>query len=319
MRILYFYIVSFFSFLTCESQILTGYGLIYEDDPRYEGYVKGKVYKTNGETIEGLVLFPYTTGNIRFKSSENVDYQELSPQEVKAFTMEIDSFATITNFSPEIIGITVRHFYEKGFVKVLIDGPISLFKHYSLQGIRNSQIVRVESFLLARKEENFTRFLTVPTDKHNFLNTVTDYFKRDEELKAEIIRNQYTFIDLREIVKSYNESYDKTEQHPEWTNVVIFRQRKKQRLDSLKIMMNDTLEFHLGVSDLIKLKTYARINKVCLDNNNCVFFRADKEELQFIESSYSSKKPNATILYVSPLYALPIIKTINRKKEKLSN
>lgn len=300
--------------LDANSQILTGSGMVYEDDPKHDGYVKGKIYDINGKTQEGLVLFPYTHGDIRFKPSEDSEFQKFSAKDLNAFTMKSDSFAVITNFGPEIIGTTLNTFFERGFAKVLIDGPIALYKHYSIQSISNMQIVTVESFILARKEELYTRFTTIPTSKRDFTNAISDYFKRDSNLISKIKQTQPSFLQIRDIVKEYNKSYSVSEQLEEESNVIIFRPKKKERADPLHIYVNDSIEFELDIFDLNRVKTFSRINKICIEGGNCLLFRADHDIPHFIQCSFNSKLDEPQVLYVHPQYADPIVNSIHRKK-----
>ena len=108
----------FWTFIA-HAQIVTGSGMVYEDEVKHTGYVEGKVYKTDGTILQGHINFPYTDADIRFKlNADDKDAQKFTPEHVTGFTLVKDSFATLLNFSPEIYGVASKRFYKKGFVKV---------------------------------------------------------------------------------------------------------------------------------------------------------------------------------------------------------
>src|SRR5688572_22617679 len=183
-------------------QVLTGSGMVYEDEVKYKGFAEGKIYKTDGTVMSGYINFPYTDANIRFKKSKDEkNAQVFTPDEVAGFTLVKDSFATISNFRPETYGYMSTQFYSKGFVKVLVDGPLSLFKHYSLQSGSNYQVVTVESYLVARKEERFSRFFIISTrNAASFTESARRMFRRDAALRDAIQSGRLTFLDLRAMV-----------------------------------------------------------------------------------------------------------------------
>ncbi|HEY3403911.1 MAG TPA: hypothetical protein VGK59_11020, partial [Ohtaekwangia sp.] len=206
-------------------QVVTGDGMVYEDEEKHKGFVEGKLYKTDGTHISGYVSFPYTDGNISFRNTKDEKgSQKFTPEEVTGFTMVKDSFATLSNFFPERIGVTLTQVYKKGFAKVLVDGPICLFKHYSLQSMSNYRVVSVESYLVSRKEEHLSRFYTIPTrNAAVFQEAARKIFRRNKTLTAAIQSGELTFLDLREIVTRYNESYSIVERESETSDVILVR------------------------------------------------------------------------------------------------
>lgn len=292
-----------------------GTGMVYEDDPIHEGYVNGKIYFNNGEIKEGLVFFAHThTDQLRLKQNRNSDFEKFVIDEISGFTLKSDSFTVIQNFSPEVKGTIGKTFFKKGFAKVLIDGPITLFKHYSLQSVRNMQIVRVESFILARKEEAFTRMTTIPTSTNEFIINISNFFKRNKELSSRIVEKRPSFLVLRNIVEEYNESYSLSEASVEESSITIFRQKKKEHNQTLHLTINDSINVDLDTFDLSTVETEARINKICIDDGNCLLFRADDDVAHFIECSFTTKHDEPRVQYTHPLYADPIVNSINRKR-----
>ena len=299
-----------------KGQIRTGNGMVYEDDPLPIGYVMGKVYKKDGSVITGLVRASNIEDKVRFKYEEGNDHIEFTPNDLVAFKAKNDSFATISNFNLETFGTYGKKFYETGFAKVLINGPITLFKHYSQQSLNNLRIVKIETYIIGRKEENFIRLITIPTiDRYEFNQVTSEFFKRNIPLSAEIKSGKYNFLDLRLIVKAYNESYFAIEQEKENCEIFLIRAGKGERQDALKIIINDSLVNILKPKELVNINLFSRVNKICVDNL-CLYFRSDKSNIQYVECGFRLKEIRPFIQLVNEKYSAPEIEYFLRKQLK---
>ncbi|HEY3406238.1 MAG TPA: hypothetical protein VGK59_22780, partial [Ohtaekwangia sp.] len=134
-------------------------------------------------------------------------------------------------------------------------------------------------------------------------------------LTAAIQSGELTFLDLREIVTRYNESYSIVERESETSDVILVRIYKGERPVELRLTANDSAVVVPAQEDIIRFKLTGRINTVCLDGQ-CMYFRSDNSRVQHIECGFKTKEEKPYVQLVHEDYIAPYIHNIQKRKGK---
>jgi hypothetical protein len=176
-----------------------------------EEFSKGKYYTTNGEKIEGLILYQksklsaiyYKPCVLKFKKDNNSKPIKLENSNISSFVIDKDSFAIVQNFK------MIYHFgmgvfwgtCHQDFAKVLELGKINLYELPCEVFLGQFGNQDYSYFVLTKDNQNFRTF---DLRKNKEKEELADLFSDLNELKDLILKTQYKEINIKELVSLYN-------------------------------------------------------------------------------------------------------------------
>jgi hypothetical protein len=146
---------------------------------------------------------------VRFKESKKSKAEVLGIDEVKAFSIETDSFVTVNHYEPAA-DIKFAH-----FAKVLLRGSsnmllvLGIYETYVLQpnpgaapGSFQTKVYR-EMLLVVDKKKIF------PLTKFNFYLEMPSLVSDNDDLVTKINSQELTYSDMERIIRIYEESHNR--------------------------------------------------------------------------------------------------------------
>lgn len=176
-----------------------------------EEYCKGRYYTSNGEKIEGSILYQksklsaiyYKPCVLKFKTDNNSKPIILENSNIASFVINKESFAIVQNFK------MIYHFgmgvfwgtCHQDFAKVVELGKINLYELLCEVFLGQFGYKDYSYFVLTKDNLNFRTFdLRKDKEKEEF----ADLFSDQNDFKDLILKTQYKEINITELVSLYN-------------------------------------------------------------------------------------------------------------------
>lgn len=173
-----------------------------------QNFKRGKYYDKYHNTVEGLLTL--SRGNapvLKYKHDKKDQAILFSPDELKGFTIENDSFAVVDGFRYEWTNGEI-HEMKKSIVQVLEVGPISVYRYWATQGNLNYRAYpsfpyKLDGFLLL---DSSTNTLITPRkfDDDRLRDQLTSLFANDPTITQKVSSATNLYDHIPTLVKEFN-------------------------------------------------------------------------------------------------------------------
>lgn len=168
------------------------------------GWKPGYVVTGRSDTLKGLVKkrkqsYYY---KVDFKQDENSEAKLFTSNEVKFFQWGDEKYRSV--FVPSY-GTTIGQY---SFAAVIEEGLVSLYNVVYETGLNGSAVQLSKAAGIILKNEGYVRTFKKQVFSKGIANRrkLSKLLADNKELAARVLKNEFTFIQLPEIVKEYNKS-----------------------------------------------------------------------------------------------------------------
>lgn len=168
-----------------------------------DDYKPGYYVDSSGK-VEGYIYFSYDTYE-KFYFKKDLADKKITKRvnECTGFSVDGKTFRVLENINMKIGAWNVSA--EKAFAEVVVEGPLNLYKVYSMVGNGNMKApsaIKVGNYFL--EKDNSKNYVYAHPGKAKFRHAMMDFFQDRLDIAEKIDDRTYNLDNIIDIVKDYN-------------------------------------------------------------------------------------------------------------------